>query len=40
MENDIFHLVELKTDGYLWKVVKVKRLTNKMLDANPLLGLH
>lgn len=40
MENDVFYLVELKTDGWLWKVVKMKKLTTKMIDANPLLGLH
>ena len=40
MNNDMFYLVELKTDGWLWKVVKMKQLTNKMLDKNPLLGLH
>jgi hypothetical protein len=32
--------LELKTDGWLWKVAKVKKLTKKMLEANPLLGLH
>lgn len=40
MENDVFYLVELKTDGWIWKVVKIKKMTNKMIDDNPLLGLH
>jgi hypothetical protein len=40
IESDVFYLVELKTDGWLWKVVKIKKLTNKMIDTNPLLGLH
>lgn len=40
MKNDVFYLVELKTDGWLWKVIKLKELTSKMIDKDPLLGLH
>jgi hypothetical protein len=40
MKCDIFYVVELKTDGWKWKVVKIKELTTKMIDNNPLLGLH
>jgi len=40
LKNDVFYLVELKTDGWSWKVLKVKEMTSKMLDKNPLLGLH
>jgi hypothetical protein len=40
MKNDVFYLVQLKTDGWTWKVLKVTEITDKMHKKNPLLGLH
>lgn len=40
MKCDVFYLVELKTDGWSWRVLKVKEITDKMHKNNPLLGLH
>ena len=40
LKDDVFYLVELKSDGYNLKVKSYKQLTSKMLDKNPMLGLH
>lgn len=40
LKEDIFYLVELKTNGWAWKVIKVTEITEKMFKKNPLLGLH
>jgi hypothetical protein len=40
LKEEAFYLVELKTDGWCWKVIKVTEITDKMFKKNPLLGLH
>lgn len=40
MKDDVFYLIELKTDGWKFKVKKIKEITDKMHKNNPLLGLH
>ena len=40
MKDDVIYLVQLKTDGWDWKVIKLIEVTDKMLKKNPALGLH
>ena len=40
LEDDIFYRVELKHEGWSWKVKNFKKVTSRMIKNNPLLGLH
>ena len=40
LKDDVFYLVEIKTDGWHLKVKSYKEVTDKMIKKNPFLGLH
>jgi hypothetical protein len=40
MKDDVFYLIDIKTDGWKFKIVNITEITEKMHEENRLLGLH